>query len=575
MTDLHISLGHNSSVVAVRNGQVLKGYEQERLDKLKSSSAFPAKAIAAATQEIGSVDRVYISHWFDRFDLTAMTNKYFFAQAIERDLPGASILGVTPEFTHHDAHARSVLRFYRGQLASKKFFGGVSIVVCDGFGNLGECLSVYDANDTVSTTGIRLRHRCYGYENSLGLMYQFMTSRLGLKENQDEYKLLGYESLLLEAVGISALEKIERVIVPMAEAHAIRMLDQGHPNEIITQGDALFDKARFTRAKTLWGNVFSLWAEMLGLSTILPEAGQQKELYRAYMARCVQTFIETCLTRVISALIPKSDDLLLAGGVFYNVKLNRTIMRARVNGRVCVNPLSGDQGASLGLGDKLVAIDGLRWGTRSLTPTIPRSIFPPGFKVISPSEWVAYATQAIEKDGYVNVVRGNMEYGPRALCNTTTFATPRKEIAERINALNARHEVMPMAPVMTRAAALHLLDQQDLARCIGSNKYMVITHGVQSICVTDTLRGAMHMEPDGTGYTMRPQIIDPDSLDEAEVEKLLQQTQNVLINTSFNYHGRPIVYDFDDALWTHEVQAHNAQTLGVPVPTTIVVYEGA
>ena len=60
----------------------------------------------------------------------------------------------------------------------------------DGFGNKEEVLSLYEMNGSKLEKILRI----YGYEHSMGLMYQYATSFCGMKENEDEYKFLGYES---------------------------------------------------------------------------------------------------------------------------------------------------------------------------------------------------------------------------------------------------------------------------------------------------------------------------------------------------------------------------------------------
>src|SRR5690606_17173872 len=72
---LYITLGHNSSAVFARDGVVVRGYEQERIDRKKSSSAYPREAIELCLGgEASRVGVACVSHWFD--DLTLRSNKY-------------------------------------------------------------------------------------------------------------------------------------------------------------------------------------------------------------------------------------------------------------------------------------------------------------------------------------------------------------------------------------------------------------------------------------------------------------------------------------------------------------------
>ena len=112
MNELFISLGHNSSAVVACNNVPVAGYEQERLDRVKSSSAYPRDAIELALQEakMRGVETAYVSHWFDHFDLAE--NKYLDIRHLRS--VASKIVGLTPEFTHHDAHASSAIGFLEG-----------------------------------------------------------------------------------------------------------------------------------------------------------------------------------------------------------------------------------------------------------------------------------------------------------------------------------------------------------------------------------------------------------------------------------------------------------------------------
>jgi predicted NodU family carbamoyl transferase len=86
---LCLSLGHNSSAVMLfENGDNPIGYEEERLSKKKSDSAFPILSITRILEVVGSdaadqVKEIYISHWFDNFDPYTAENKYYSAHKLK------------------------------------------------------------------------------------------------------------------------------------------------------------------------------------------------------------------------------------------------------------------------------------------------------------------------------------------------------------------------------------------------------------------------------------------------------------------------------------------------------------
>jgi predicted NodU family carbamoyl transferase len=138
-----------------------------------------------------------------------------------------------------------------------------------------------------------------------------------------------------------------------------------------------------------------------------------------------------------------------------------------------------------------------------------------------------------------------MEYGPRALCHTSTLAVPSAATAEYINTLNARTNEMPFAPVMSAEQANELLANCDKVH--KSLEYMIITRDLISQS-HKSLDGASHLDVDRQVLTARPQVTyDPRMLE-------LLRVHGPLINTSFNFHGVPIVFDAEQIRHTHAME---------------------
>ena len=214
MKSLLLTLGHNSSAIFV-DGDYVIGYEEERLTGVKTDSQFPNNAIGEIIKNVGikrvKGSKVYISHWFD-FNNT-IPNKYITQTDID-NLKEISedIQFVNEQFTHHDAHAYSGLAFFKYHAAKNhlKLYADdkIHILVADGFGNNGEVLSVYELENMKP----KLLHRVFGYNNSIGLMYQYATSYVGMKENQDEYKFLGYESHIDKYLNENQIKELDDYI---------------------------------------------------------------------------------------------------------------------------------------------------------------------------------------------------------------------------------------------------------------------------------------------------------------------------------------------------------------------------
>lgn len=471
---LLISLGHNSSAVLVDKHNVLCGYEEERLSKVKSDSSYPKLAIEEILKyhpEASTyVTEIHVSHWFWLDGNEMKESKYWQPKHIAARFKNATVHSVNSEFTHHDAHASSVWNFSE---TTEGF-----TLVADGFGNNGETVSIYENGFLIERN----------YNVSLGLMYQFMTSHLGMKENQDEYKMLGLES---HVTGCTKLDIIAKGMLDIFVSHYYFSAEVHSVNTLIKYNNQIF-------------------------SEILEGT---EDLNRNEKAYCIQKFLEEAVLELIEEHYSGQRIMQFSGGIFYNVKLNNVILNkyADVVDRIEFMPLAGDQGASLGMVP--LVIKNLFWGKREADY----------IKLVREGMWFC--------------MKGNMEFGPRALGNTSCIAFPTEEMTQLINDMNGRPNIMPMAPMISSdLASKYCKNVEKLGKC---KHYM--------ICATDWLgpieqyRGVLHRKPCSEVYTCRPQVVDND------FTKLL----GVVINTSLNAHGQPILLDMRDYDKMEEIHEQN------------------
>jgi carbamoyltransferase len=260
-------------------------------------------------------------------------------------------------------------------------------------------------------------------------------------------------------------------------------------------------------------------------------------------------FIQKVLELYFTQLLSDNNirNVMLAGGVFYNVKLNNSIKRDLGRGMICVMPLAGDQGCGVGMYRHFhgsIKIKTLNIGLRDLKTDWNH---PRGLVCLTEYSLKECLVNLLKQDKIVNVVRGNMEFGPRALGNTSTFALPTEKNVQYINTLNERSTIMPMAPVV-RASKADKYFHYDYV--IGSLKYMIMT--LDHLEKPDeSILGICHKYPMEDKWSSRAQIIDKDNI----ISDVLDEVGvDFLINTSYNFHGLPIVYDVDGAIKTFEMQ---------------------
>jgi carbamoyltransferase len=530
---LALTLGHNSSAVAIRDNEVLGGYEEERLTMEKSDSRFPVRSIEKLKALYGDFDAVCVSHWFPNGELSMrLVNKYWDPVTLAKLAPNCEVYNASDGNTsHHDCHAASAAVF-----AGKDFPNESIVLVADGFGTLGEHLSIYKKSGFET----KLVTRLYGFNLSLGLFYQYATKFCGMKMHQHEYKMLAYETHLDDIVAPSAKQKIDDYVDSYSQAYVGYINNGKQEQNLLSLPETDRDVDRTLR------NYLSLYSGYTVTSRI--------KILVSYFA---QRHLENVIAYVLRKIRPVN--LIVAGGIFYNVKLNH-ILCEMVPGKFCAMPLAGDQGAGLGAYEiafgRLKWPEHLFWGHREIDGKVGATT---GITVTA--NWPGKVSEALGSRGIVNLVRGSMEFGPRALCNTSTLALPTKINAEVINRMNDRTNEMPFALVMTEQQAKESLDGVD--RVHKSLEYMIMARRVKPTKVRNFESG-IHYYPASDTYTCRPQITkDP-------ILCALLRQYGPLINTSWNYHGVPIVYDTESLLHTHGMETQRMNEIGLTGITTVV-----
>ena len=569
---LLISLGHNSSAIFVDNSdpqqQEIIGYEQERLSGIKADSQFPRDAINEITKHVSSNKFrgccVLISHWFN-FGPHLTANKYITQNDIDwlRYICGSDIHMCERGFTHHDAHAYSAYEFFKYHRSNYDVKGPIMCLVVDGFGNNGEILSLYTTDEI---KGISLVRRVYGYDASLGLMYQYATAFVGMKENQDEYKFLGYEAHIDEYVDKQQLDTIDHLIETQKE-QLIKWFDTHSKEPEYYPSNEVIDFKLLNKVREDWNEVFTDVLDSIGF----------KSDKTCFAARCIIAYyIQQLCERTLVAWLNDNynpENLIVAGGVFYNVKLNQVLCEKCAQKLFSVMPLAGDQGAAIGMYAKYCnrqfEFGNLCWGKRNFynveklvkqkQDKNTRLVYAKIKSSVELENVQENIARLIADNNIVNLVIGNMEFGPRALCHTSTLFLPTSENIHCNNVMNGRNEVMPCAPVCTRdnAGELFTCDSK-LDSVVGSDKYMICTH-TYAKPYSSHYGGVMHKKPLEDSFTGRPQIVDISEFI-YEVLDLVEQITDykALVNTSFNVHGRPIAFDTISILQNYEYQREHA-----------------
>ncbi|WP_336366670.1 carbamoyltransferase family protein [Marinobacter sp. C2H3] len=376
-------------------------------------------------------------------------------------------------------------------------------VTLDGYGS-GLAGSVSEARDGKI-------HRLHGlpFPNSLGTLYEHVTSSLGFKPSRHEGKIVGLASYGDPSIlGDILLSRIEQ-----------------------TPGDFRIYEAN---------NVY--------FSRYLASKFPKIDVAAAY-----QYVLEKVATRYVRHWVEKTgiDTVVLSGGVTANVKLNQRIFEIEGVNHLFVYPNMGDGGCGTGAalyhswpGGVKPSISSAYFGPDYSEGQILAALEAEGLTVERPANLAADVAKLIHSGQVVARFDGRMEYGPRALGNRSILYHAREpEVNQWLNKRLGRTEFMPFAPVTlyeAREKCYHNIKGAEHAA-----EFMTVTFDCTEF-MRENCPAAVHV--DGTA---RPQLIrrevNPGYYDILAAYEKLSGIPS-LINTSFNMHEEPIVNSPEDAV---------------------------
>ncbi|RZU36119.1 carbamoyltransferase [Streptomyces sp. BK022] len=423
-------------------------------------------------------------------------------QEYAREAPGflaEALPGLDPEkvrfVPHHVAHAASA-----GQASP---YPDCAVLVLDGRGECGSHLAG-------RYTGRRLDVlAAQSLPDSMGLFYEELTDHLGFLRSSDEFKVMA-----------------------LASYGKPRFLDElrGH---VGADGEGRF------RARSV------PWAE---LAPARP-AGEPWTEEHADLAASAQACLEEVLLDLARWLHERTGDrvLTLAGGVALNCVANTRLHREGPFDTVWVQPAAGDAGTALGAALHIAHLDGpveamptaalgREWSVPELRAWLERAAVP----YDEPADIAETVAEELARDGIVAWFQGRSEYGPRALGHRSLLAHPgRAANLERLNAVKGREEFRPVAPMVLAERAPELFDGPL------PSPYMLFVHEVAEAW-RERIPAVVHV--DGTA---RIQTVD--RAEEPLVARMIEGFERrtglpVVVNTSLNTAGRPMVDDPRDAL---------------------------
>ena len=529
---------HDSAACLVQDGKVVAAAQEERFNRDKYSQDFPINAINFCLQEgnITSYDIDYIAFYekpylkLSRVLLTHLKSFPFSLKNFLSNMPSwfedrlivplkiekeLGYKGKTIFLKHHLSHAASAF------LVSP--FKEAAIMTADG---VGEWTTTTCGKGSGNDIEIFREMR---YPDSLGLLYSIVTTFLGFRVFSGEGKVMGLSSYGKPVY----LDKFREII------------------KVKDDGSFHLDPAYFTFNKG--SRMYSKKFIKLFGDPRVPESGFEQRHYD--MAATLQNFVEEVLIKIANKLYEetKLDNLCLAGGLFLNCVANYRLINETPFKNVFIQPAAGDSGGALGaamyvhntiLGNERIfemktTAYGPQFSENSIKRALLNSELP--LKKLEPEEVPKYAAKLLAENKIIGWLQGRMEFGPRAMGNRSILANPcTAEIKDILNAkVKKRESFRPFAPVVLEEKADKYFD---LHR---PSPFMLLAPPVKEE-MKKVVPGITHV--DGTA---RVQTINKD--DDARYWELISEFEKltgvaVIVNTSFNLRGEPIVCSPEEAI---------------------------
>ncbi len=564
---------HDSAACLVVDGEVIAAAQEERFTRKKHDQDFPSHAIAYCLSEVGCQpeDIDYVVFYdkpflkFERLLETYLAYAPIGFQSFATSLPVwlkdklfqktmiadalKAIWGKNIDWTerllfseHHLSHAASA--FFPSP------FEEAAILTMDGVGE-------WTTTSLAIGRGSDLQvHKEIHFPHSLGLLYSAITYYTGFKVNSGEYKVMG----LAPYGEPKYAQLIKDNLIDIKEDGSFA-LDMSYFNYCtgLTMTNAKFDK--------LFGG---------------PRRAEESALTQREMdlAASIQAVTEEVVIKLARGIRKSTGltNLCLAGGVALNCVANGKLLRENIFDNIWIQPAAGDAGGAvgaalaayymmLGLPRKVdpALQDGMRGsylGPEFAQPDIEQRLAAAGAKFTNHSdeEIIALTAQALADGKAVGWHQGRMEFGPRSLGGRSILADARSSSAQKLLNLKVkyRESFRPFAPSVLREDVAEWFDINTdspymlLVADVNESKRLAMTDEQKKLFGIDKLNVPRSEIPAVThvDYSARVQTIHKQTNPKyhALVSKFKELTGcSVVVNTSFNVRGEPIVCTPEDA----------------------------
>lgn len=570
---------HDSAAAIIEDGEIVAAAQEERFTRKKHDPNFPVNAVKFCLQYAGtSIDQLDAIAFYDKpllkFErlletyyafvpkglssfITAipvwLKEKMFLKKLIFEELEKVEAYDkkkvklLFPE--HHLSHAASA--YYSSP------FDDSAILTIDGVGEWATASICHGKGKDVKIL------RELKFPHSLGLLYSAFTYFLGFKVNSGEYKLMG-----LAPYGVPGSKDVEEY-VKIIKTHLVKI------NE---DGSVWLNQDYFNYATGLRMVHDDKWEKLFGFKR--RDAESELEAKHCNLGLAIQQVTEEVVIKMAAEAkrLTGSENLCMAGGVALNCVANGKVINTDIFKNVFIQPAAGDAGGALGaaqaayhiyFGNERIAPKGLDGMKGSyLGPEysdIDVQLVIKKYNAVAThftnyNELCKHVSQKLSEDNVIGWMQGRMEFGPRALGGRTILGDPRSaEMQRKLNVkIKYRESFRPFAPSVLAEDCETYFEHK------GVSPYMLIVQPVQqsrrkplpegynSFSLKDKLYHLRSDMPAITHIDFSARIQTVHKETNPRYYELIQEFKKltgygVVVNTSFNVRGEPIINTPEDA----------------------------
>ena len=570
---------HDSAAAIIEDGKIIAAAQEERFTRIKHDAAFPRKAAAFCLDYAGlSLDDldavVFYDKPFLKFERLLETyyafapkglrsfvmsipvwakEKLFLKKLIRTELAEVEAFDkkklklLFPE--HHLSHAASA--FYPSP------YEEAAIITLDGVGEWATTSIAMGKGKSIKNL------REMKFPHSVGLLYSAFTYWLGFKVNSGEYKLMG-----LAPYGNPGSESVKRYI----EIIKSTLVD------IKEDGSIWLDQSYFNYASGLHMAKDKKWEALFGFPR--KEADGKIEQHHCDLAYAIQSVTEEIVLKIAreAKRLTGAKNLCMAGGVALNCVANGKLLRENIFENIYIQPAAGDAGGALGaalaahhlyfdqereITQAADAMEGSYLGPEFSDLDIEKTArrYKAKYQRHEDLESLTGQTAKLLSQGQVvGWFQGKMEFGPRALGNRSILGDARSEEMQRkLNLkIKYRESFRPFAPSALAE------DRDEYFKLASPSPYMLLVADIADHRKTEVPADYFDKPMMDRLYVKRSDLPAITHVDfSARVQTVTKETNpryhaliskfkaetgyGLVVNTSFNVRGEPIVCTPDDA----------------------------